>query len=241
LAPVYTGTRPSVAAILSGALANIGTYGLLRFGADILPRELSYGAPVLIVLGVASILYGAVQSISRQSPSEVLAYSAIGQVGYIMIALGIGGQTGFFAVILYAVINALNKGMLFLSVNMRGWLVGAAFAIGAFSVAGVPPIAGFLGKVAMFRAAVEDRDWVIVGLIFLGSALSVVYMFQLYRRRFWIPRGDEVDSPIVPRVIVVVLALGLIVIGFWPQPLLDLTNNAVAGLLEATPLQEAGP
>jgi multicomponent Na+:H+ antiporter subunit D len=241
LAPVYTGTRPSVAAILSGALANIGSYGLLRFGADILPRELQCGAPVLIVLGAASIIYGAVQSISRQSPSEVLAYSAIGQVGYIMIALAIGGELGYFAVILYAVINSLNKGLLFLTVNMRGWLVAAAFAIGAFSVAGVPPLAGFLGKVAMFEAAVDDDQWAIVALIFLGSGLSVLYMFQLYRSRPWATTAEQPGTPIVPRVVVAVLALSLLALGLWPQPLLDLTSNAVTGLTAAVSLEEARP
>ena len=241
LAPVYTGTRPSVAAILSGALANIGTYGLLRFGADILPRELDTGAPVLIVLGTASIIYGAVQAISRQSPSEVLAYSAIGQVGYIMIALGLGGEAGLFAVIIYAVINALNKGLLFLSISMRGWLVSVSFGIGAFSVAGVPPLAGFLGKVAMFQAAVSDRAWVIVGLIFLGSALSVLYMFQLYRGRYWAPSSETPESPVVPRVVVTVIAIALLVVGFWPQPVFELTEQAVTGLLEPVPVQEAAP
>lgn len=241
LAPVYTGTRPAVAAILSGALANIGTYGLLRFGADILPRELEHGAPVLVGLGVASIIYGAVQSISRHSPSEVLAYSAIGQVGYIMIALAIGGEIGYFAVIVYAVINALNKGLLFLSISLRGWLVGAAFVVGAFSVTGVPPVAGFLGKIAIFWAAVEDDAWAIAGLVFLGSALSFLYMFQLYRRRFWIPREDELVAPILPQVIVSVLAVGLLAVGLWPEPLLDLARHAVSDLLEVNPLVESAP
>ncbi len=58
LPAVYTGTRPAVAAILSGALANIGSYGLIRFGADIFPRELQESAVVLIILGGLSIVYG---------------------------------------------------------------------------------------------------------------------------------------------------------------------------------------
>lgn len=57
LPTVYTGARPAVAAILSGGLANIGAYGLLRFGAELLPRELRFASTALIVIGAASILY----------------------------------------------------------------------------------------------------------------------------------------------------------------------------------------
>ena len=236
LPAVYTGTRASVAAIFSGALANIGSYGLIRFGADLLPRELEQGAPVLIVLGSVSIVYGGVQSISRHSANEVLAYSSIGQVGYIMIALAVGGEVGVGAAILYAIINSLNKTLLFLSVSLQGWLVGSAFVVGAFSVAGVPPFAGFLAKLVMFQTGVVDGSWRIIGLVFLGGALSFLYMFQLFRRRFWVPEVDQEASPILPQVIVVVMALGLLVIGVYPQPLIDLTGEAVIGIIgEQTP------
>lgn len=237
LPAVYTGVRPSVAAIFSGALANIGSYGLLRFGGDLLPRELEHGAPVLIVLGIVSILYGGVQAISRRTATEVLAYSSIGQVGYIMIALAIGGELGMVAAILYAVINSLNKTMLFLSVSLRGWLVGAAYVVGAFSVAGVPPFAGFLGKLVMFQAGMEaDRPWAVITLVTLGGALSFLYMFQLYRRRFWVPEDDQSSSPMLPQVIVVGLGLGLLVVGVYPEPLINLADTASSGIV-----REVGP
>src|ERR671920_2331304 len=76
LPAVYVGSHAPVAAILSGALANIGAYGLLRFGAGVLPRELELGAPAGMVIGAASIAYGPLQAISRRDTSEVLAYSA---------------------------------------------------------------------------------------------------------------------------------------------------------------------
>lgn len=114
LPAVYVGSHPPVAAILSGALANIGSYGLLRFGGGILPRELEFGSTAVLVLGTASILYGALQAISRRDTSEVMAYSAIGQVGYVLLALGIGGA-GYAAAVLYSVVNSLNKGVVFLA------------------------------------------------------------------------------------------------------------------------------
>ncbi len=232
LPAVYTGTRPSVAAILSGALANIGTYGLIRFGADIFPRELRQAAPVLIALGTASIIYGAIQALSRHATNEVLAYSAIGQVGYILIALGIGGPAGYAAAVLYTVLNSTNKALLFLSGSLRGWLAGAAFAIGAFSVAGVPPASGFLGKMALFQVGIAEDRPMLVALIFLGGALSFVYMFQLYRRR-----TAEIEahgsSPWGAQVVVVMLALVILGIGVWPDPLLNLVERAALSLPEA--------
>jgi multicomponent Na+:H+ antiporter subunit D len=235
LPAVYTGTRPAVAAILSGALANIGSYGLIRFGADIFPRELHEGAWVMLVLGGISILYGGVQSIARHTPNEVLAYSSIGQVGYILIALSIGGEAGYAAAILYAVINALNKTLLFLSASLRGWIAGATFAVGAFSVAGVPPAGGFFGKMAMFQIGIDDDQPWTVALIFIGGALSFIYMFQLYRARFWI--NEEADEATTRGALglVVTVALVLIAIGVYPEPLLSITQQAASILPERAP------
>ena len=235
---VYTGTRPAVAAILSGALANIGSYGLLRFGADILPRELDFGAPVLFILGTASILYGAMQALSRRSVAEVLAYYSIGQAGYIMIALAIGGEAGYAAVVLYAVVNSLNKTLLFLSENQRGWLVGGAFAIGAFSVAGVPPSAGFFGKAALYRASLDETRVILIALIFVGGALSLIYMFQIYQQRFWAPAEETQTLPPSPlrlRVLVAVLSVLVVAIGLWPEPLLSLSQDAALVLIPGSP------
>ena len=117
LPTVYTGARPAVAAILSGGLANIGAYGLLRFGGELLPDELALARTALIVIGCASILYGGLLAVSRRTSSEMLAYSAIGQVGYVLVAIGVGGPVGFAAAILYTVVNALNKTLLFLTVR----------------------------------------------------------------------------------------------------------------------------
>ena len=104
--PVYRDSRPAVAAMLSGAVANIGSYGLLRFGTDILPVELKFGSAVLIALGSASIIYGATLAVSGDHPADVLAYSSIGQAGYILVALAVGGPIGYATAVLYAVLNA---------------------------------------------------------------------------------------------------------------------------------------
>jgi multicomponent Na+:H+ antiporter subunit D len=233
LPTVYTAASPAVAAILSGGLANIGTYGLLRFGAELLPEELAFAATPLIVIGCASVLYGGVLAVSRRTASEMLAYSAIGQVGYVLVALGVGGEVGLGAAILYTIVNALNKTLLFLTVQMRGALVAAAFALGAFSVAGVPPGVGFIGKLELFRTAADSPA--IMALLFAGSALSFVYAFQVYQYDFW--RGERVGprSGAAQQAVIGALALCVLAAGLWPEPLLALSHDAAQVLVGGAP------
>jgi multicomponent Na+:H+ antiporter subunit D len=234
LPAVYVGSHAPVAAILSGALANIGGYGLLRFGGGILPRELEFGSTAVLVLGSASIIYGALQAISRRDTSEVMAYSAIGQVGYVLLALGVAGPVGYAAAVLYSIVNSLNKGVVFLAAGLRGPLVGGAFAVGAFSIAGVPPAAGFVGKIAVFQAAIAEgpllASLALVALIFLGGALSFLYSFQVYQRRFMKPGSEGKPSPRAARLLVAALAALVVFLGIWPEPLVSLSEAAAAVL-----------
>lgn len=237
LPTVYAGARPAVAAVLSGAVANIGAYGLLRFGVDLFPEQLRLAGVALVVLGAASIVYGGVLAVSRGDAAEMLAYSAIGQVGYVLVALGVGGPVGLMAAVLYSVINSLNKALLFLAAGVRGALVAGAFAVGALSVAGVPPAAGFIGKLELFRTGIAAGSAALVVLLLVGSALSLVYMFQVYQRRFWRPdpQATGAPSPLPQRLLAAALALLVLVAGLWPEPLLLIGSHAVDALLAAHP------
>jgi len=235
LPSVYGSAPPAVAAVLAGALANIGAYGLLRFEAGLLPRELAYGRAVLVGIGTASIIYGAVQAIGRRDAREVLAYSAIGHAGYLMAALGVGGRVGLSAAVVFTVTNALSKALLFLAVDLRGPLVGAAFAMGAFSVAGVPPSAGFFGKAALFDAGVQTGSAATVVLLFVGGALTFVYLFQIYQHTYWRPQPAQPVAPAGARAVVAAVAVLVLLVGLWPEPLLALGDQAGAALLGMVP------
>lgn len=124
--------------------------------------------------------------------------------------------------------NAFNKTLLFLASRIRGALVGAAFAIGALSVAGVPPAAGFVGKLELFRAASDS--WALLALFVLGSALSFVYAFQLYQYDFWRGERSGLPSPWPQQLVVAGLALLVLAAGVWPEPLLALSQDAAAVL-----------
>lgn len=236
LPSVYQGVQPVVAAVLSGVLANIGSYGLLRFGIGILRRELLFAAPILFVIGAASILYGAILANSRRTLVETLAYSSISQAGYIVLALVMGGSVGYAAAVLYTIINAVNKTLLFLASGSRGWLVGAAVAIGAFSTVGLPPAIGFFGKAALFQAGMSSSQPVLALLvIFLGSGLSFVYMFQIYQRRFWGLSDTQIASPLSSRLLLLFVAGVVLLLGIWPDPLIQISQFAVQGFPRGVP------
>lgn len=223
LPQVYRGVHPAVAALLAGALANLASYGLLRFGSSVLARASLEGRGLLLVLGCASILYGGILAVSRTDVREVIAYSAIGQVGYTFVAFALATPAAFTAAVLYSLVNSLNKTALFLASGVRGAWVGPAFALAGLSVAGLPPSAGFVAKVAIFRATLDvEAPWVLAVLV-AGSALSLVYMVRTYQRRHWEGAGaGPEDGPLasaVTRAAVAALAVGILVLGAWPEPL----------------------
>lgn len=227
---VYANTRPAVAAMLAGALANIGAYGLLRFGGQVLPDQLASGRNIVLFLGATTVLYGSMLAVSRRRVPEVLAYSAVAQAGYVLIGIGLGGQVGYAAAVLYALVNAVDKTLLFLASASGSAWTDRAFALGALSLAGMPPMAGFVAKLALFRAAVAAESAVLVAVLFLGSALSFVYVFQAYQHTFWV-RGAPQAAGASGQSVLLAVALVLLAGGVWPEPLLALSERAALVLV----------
>jgi multicomponent Na+:H+ antiporter subunit D len=207
-------------------LQNLFVSHNFKSGAGLLPNEPQLGATALILIGGASILYGGVLAISRRDPAETLAYSSIGQVGYVLVALGVGGPVGLAAAVLYALVNSLNKTMLFLAVRMRGALISVVFLLGALSVAGMPPAVGFLGKLALVHTGIAARSPALVALLVAGSALSFVYMFQMYQHEFWSRTHAGQPSSWPLQLLPALLALLVLAGGLWPEPLLALRRGA---------------
>jgi multicomponent Na+:H+ antiporter subunit D len=153
----------------------------------------------------------------------------------VLVALGVGGPVGLAAAVLYAIVNSLNKTMLFLAVELRGALVSAAFVLGALSVAGMPPAVGFLGKLAMLHTGVVAESPALVALLVVGSTLSFVYMFQMYQHEFWRGESRGRVTPWALQVLPAVLALLVLAAGLWPEPLLALSRDAAAVLWRGDP------
>ncbi|MCG5052454.1 MAG: hypothetical protein KA712_05800 [Myxococcales bacterium] len=229
---MYRGSRTAVTALLAGAVACIGSYGILRFGVQVLHAQLALGRPVLLVLGGASALYGGIAAISQRTTSGVLAYSSVAQAGFIWLAVGIGGVAGYTAAIVYALTNALNKGLGFLAAPNDKRMVKVSFAIAAFSITGLPPTLGFWAKFSLFESGWLAGALVTSVVLMAASALSFLYVYPAYQRGAWRDSPVAPALPLAQRAVtwgLVALVLGL---GLWPAPLYAFAARGARELME---------
>lgn len=215
--PVYGGTRPPVAAILSGALANVGSFGMLRFGPALFEPEIAAASTALLALGAVSIVYGGLLALGCPRPSVVLAYSSVTQAGYVLGGLALG-PAGYAATLLYTLSNSLNKTLLFLTLQRHGSFSGVPGAVGAMSLSGLPPTFGFVGKAALFHAAVAGGSPGFAAAIVAGTGLMLMAAFRSYRAT-----PAEGGRALRSRVALAwVLAAAVLLAGLWPGGLVAL-------------------
>ena len=217
-------------------MANIGAYGLLRFGAGLFPAQLRLAATALVVLGAMSLVYGAVLAVARGDVGESLAYSAIGQVGYVLVAIGVGGPVGLTAAVLYSVVNALNKTLLFLTVEIgeRWWPARSPSGRSASracrrrrgssgswrcSAPASPPRASRGGPALR-------RQRALAGLHVPGLPAALLAGG---------PVGAGAGQLMPLRVLTAAVALVVLATGLWPEPLLAVSGRAAEALLAGAP------
>jgi NADH-quinone oxidoreductase subunit N len=166
-------------------------FGVSATGA---PSAVVAGSPIVLLLGLVSALtmtVGNLAALSQENVKRLLAYSSISHAGYALIGVVVFRDAGVEAVLFYlAVYYVMNLGafwvaMLVLNASGRedlaafrglAWRGGAlpavALSIFLFSLAGLPPFAGFLAKLEVFKAGIEGGEWVLVVIGALNSVLS---------------------------------------------------------------------
>lgn len=201
LPDAYQAAPSGISALLSGITSGVAVIAMLKSLAILSPTGVSSGV-VLIIFGIVSMFVGNFMALVQKDLKRMLAYSSIVQMGYVLMAIGLGlnylaaaGEYAFtgglFHIMNYAVIGGgafLCAGAIFQSIGttdlheMRGIgrknvLVGVAFAFFALALAGVPPLNGFISKFFICQAGADAGSWGIVAMILLilNSAISLGY------------------------------------------------------------------
>ncbi|MBF0588017.1 MAG: NADH-quinone oxidoreductase subunit NuoN [Magnetococcales bacterium] len=239
---VYEGAPTSVTAFMAvmpkiAAFAALYRVLLEAFG----PLHAEW-SPVLQFLAVLSVAVGALAAIAQTNIKRMLAYSSIGHVGYVLIGLSVGSDLGYQAVLVYlAVYIFMNVGAftLILLLNRDGVgdeisdyqglahkrpLLAFLMALFMFSMAGIPPLAGFIGKLYVFMAAVQAGmiKLAIVGILF--SAVGAFYYLRVVKRMYFDqPQSDrdfEMEVSIPNRLVMGVTGLFVVIVGIFPEQIL---------------------
>jgi multicomponent Na+:H+ antiporter subunit D len=191
----YRAAPLPVVAMLAGVTKKVGVYAIVRLYFTVLgglpvrvdvlgvtgDSALALLGPVLLLTGIASIVLGGLGAVVRDTFEETFAYSSIGQVGFIVVPVGVAAMAdaeplrrfAIAAALVYALHHALAKGLLFLATGAvrsatgtnrladlgglagRSPSLGATFFVGSLSLVGIPPLTGFFGKFLVFDAAVR--------------------------------------------------------------------------------------
>ena len=206
---------------------------------------------IIVFVSVASMVLGAFAAINQRNIKRLMAYSSIGHVGYALIGLAVGNEAGVRGILIYlAIYLVMNVGTFACILAMRKGdrmvediddlaglgkthpMLAAAMTLFMFSMAGIPPLAGFFGKLYVFLAAIEAE---LYGLAVIGVITSVVGAFY-YLRIIRIMCFDDVDEPLdkpVDKEIGIIMTLaGLIIVLFfiYPAPVVTRAATAAASL-----------
>ncbi|HWC14506.1 MAG TPA: proton-conducting transporter membrane subunit [Actinomycetota bacterium] len=249
---------PVSALLHSVAVVNVGVFALFRVLLDVFGQDaiasLGLGRLTLIATSV-TILVASLVALRVGNLKEILAYSTIGQLSYMVLGMALLSEAGATGAALHLVGHSVSKITLFFAVGaiavgtgatrrdqLRGLgqrmpiLVGV-FAIGAASIVGLPPTIGFVTKYFLFIGVVEAREWFVLVVLAVSTVLSATYYLRVVRASLsplaLAAPGDgatlQAGRPVPTEMLVpvVVTAALTVALGIVPGPLLTLVRSAV--------------
>jgi multicomponent Na+:H+ antiporter subunit D len=257
LPDAYTYASSASTAFIAPIGTKIGAYVLIRILLYVFePGYFSSQIPladVIMWLAAAGILYGSVMAIAQKELKRMLAYSSIAQIGYIGLGLGLANPLGLIGAVLHTLNHAFMKACLFLVAGNLRVTIGhsdisrfdaalrrkmpwtmAAFTVGALSMIGIPPTAGFFSKWYLVLGGIDRGAWIMVVVILVSSLLNAVYFFRVLENTYFrpalsmdeamgdydhpdadiesFPREEVAPSMLVPTL---VLGTGIVLLGIF--------------------------
>jgi NADH-quinone oxidoreductase subunit N len=209
---VYEGAPTPVAAFFASA-PKVAAMGLfLRVALDAFSGMIADWRQIVIFMAIASMFLGAVGAIGQSNVKRLLAYSSINNIGFVLIGLAAASAAGASAVLLYLAIYLVMTLGAFLCVlaltdvdgkpverledmaglaRTRPWLA-TAISIFMLSLAGLPPLFGFMAKLAVFNAAVDSGLWLLAVLGVIASVVAAYYYLRVVKILFFDEPADVV-------------------------------------------------
>ena len=235
---------------LAGILLKTAAYGLLRFTLPLFPEASAEFAPYAMVLGLIGIVYGALLAFAQTDIKRLVAYTSISHMGFVMIAIYSGSELALQGAVVQMIAHGLSAAGLFIlcgqlyerlhtrDLRQMGGLWGRLRYLPGvmlfFSVAslGMPGTGNFVGEFLILIGSFQVAP-VITVIATFGLVLASVYSLMLQRACFGTPREESMLKGLDTRELTMMLTIAglLVLLGLYPQPVLDTASSSLLSVL----------
>jgi len=257
-----TEARPATAVLLVGVLDKVGTYGMIRFCLQMFPEASKWATPVIIVLAVISVLYGALLAIGQTDIMRLIAYTSVSHFGFIVLGIFAMTTVGTAGSTLYMVNHGFTTAALFLVAAMLirrrgskripdygGWqrvtpVIAGVFLMSGMSALALPGLNSFISEFLVLVGTFQRYRLAAV-LATVGIILAALYVLLMYQRMMTGPKPESAagtpDMSRREKWVVAPLIAAFLVLGFFPAPVLNVINPAVATTLHYVGVTDPAP
>ncbi|WP_442914523.1 NADH-quinone oxidoreductase subunit M [Kribbella sp. NBC_01484] len=253
---------PGTSVLLVGVLDKIGTFGMIRYCLGLFPNASEWATPVVLVLALISVLYGALLAIGQTDIKRLIAYTSISHFGFIVMGIFALTSQGLTGSTLYMFNHGLSTAALFL---IAGYLISrrgsariadyggvekvAPVLAGTFLFAGLaslalPGLSPFISEF-MVLAGTFSRHKTIAVIAVFGIVLAALYILLMYQRTMTGPVRDGIEKlkDLNTREVLAIAPLVILIIGFgiYPKPVVDIIKPAVQSTMQRVGVTDKAP
>ncbi|RFM29607.1 complex I subunit 4 family protein [Deminuibacter soli] len=248
----YEQSPTAVTMLLSGVMVKMGLYGVIRWILPVFPAAVVRFDHIVIILCVIGILYASLIAIKQDDIKRLVAYSSIAHIGLMCAAIFSSQQVGMQGVMvqmfnhgvnvigLWIVVDAIEQNQGTRKFSELGGLAQKApglailFVIMAFANIALPLTNAFVGEFMMFNGLFRYNGWM-AGIAGISIILAAVYTLGMVQKIFYgntvAATENAVDSDFSVKLMLAILVVVIVVLGVYPQPMLQLTNDTVHSVL----------
>ncbi len=196
----YPTARSPITAVFAGLLTKIGVYAIVRTQTLLFPGT---NRTLLLVIAALTMIIGVLGAIAQNDVKRILSFHIVSQIGYMLLGVAIGGPAAIAATIFFLIHQIPVKTSLFLVEGLiertagtsrldrlsglmhRSGPLAVLFLVPALSLSGIPPFSGFVAKLGIVTAGVDDGQGLLVVVAIVGSLLTLVSMTKIWISAFW--------------------------------------------------------
>jgi len=249
----YSAPPTAVAALFGALLTKVGIYALFRIFTLIFYHEPNITHTIIGVMAAVTMIGGSIGAIAYKDVRQIVTYNVVISVGFVLIGLAVSTEAAMQGSVYYLVHDMIIKALLFLLIGTMIYLTGTAriekmsgliqnyptlgwlFFITILSLAGIPPLSGFIGKLYIAQGAVEASSFALLFIGFLSSMFVLYSLLRIFMNTFW---GETIISveeeiPLKKSLLLPLILLGAatIILGFGVEGIAVYVNDAAHTLM----------